>query len=434
MGTVYAGFWRRLAAALIDGLIVTLVGGSMAAIVGAGLGLTLGDQGATDVDTIAALAAITSAVVQLIGNWLYFALLESSARQATPGKLALGLTVCDLAGAPLTFGRASGRFFGKIVSLLICGFGYLMAAFTQRQQTLHDLMAGCVVTRSAAPISEEEGPQLPYPDIGQAVVLLLTLLAVMVGLALPVGLLMVAIDEPGAVHPAALAVVNLISISLMVRWGLHRSGTSFATAFPLDAPRSSWLLPAAMAVVGGGVLLSELDNVLRTGLPAPDWFMEAMGSLAGGQQSLWGSVLALVIVAPLTEEILFRGLILRGFLQRYSPGKAMLVSSLLFGAFHLNPWQFGGATMVGLLFAWWYVRSGSLTLCILGHMLFNAVPLVVLSALDLAVPGFTSDPTAPVVFQPLWLDLAGVLLLVTGIGALRRQFLLKTEAEPGDEP
>ena len=65
--------------------------------------------------------------------------------QATLGKLAVGLIVTDLAGEPLTFGQANQRFFGKLVSALTVGVGYFMAAFTDRKQALHDLMAGCHV-------------------------------------------------------------------------------------------------------------------------------------------------------------------------------------------------------------------------------------------------------------------------------------------------
>ena len=75
----------------------------------------------------------------------YYALMESSANQATVGKMALGIRVTDLAGNRLTFGRATARHFGKIISGLTLGIGYLMVAFTPSKQALHDIMAGCLV-------------------------------------------------------------------------------------------------------------------------------------------------------------------------------------------------------------------------------------------------------------------------------------------------
>jgi uncharacterized RDD family membrane protein YckC len=80
-------------------------------------------------------------------NWIYYAALESSAWQATLGKKVLGLRVTDLAGNRISFARASGRFFGMILSGMILGIGFLMAGFTARKQALHDILAGCLVLR-----------------------------------------------------------------------------------------------------------------------------------------------------------------------------------------------------------------------------------------------------------------------------------------------
>ena len=85
--------------------------------------------------------------VNLLGGWLYFALMESSRFQGTLGKMAVQIKVTDLEGNRLTFGRATGRHFGKIVSGLTLGIGYIMAAFTEKKQGLHDIMAGCLVVR-----------------------------------------------------------------------------------------------------------------------------------------------------------------------------------------------------------------------------------------------------------------------------------------------
>ena len=82
-----------------------------------------------------------------VGLWLYFALMESSSWQATLGKKALNLQVTDLEGRRISFGRATGRFFGKIISGAILYIGYIMAGFTERKQALHDMLAGCLVLR-----------------------------------------------------------------------------------------------------------------------------------------------------------------------------------------------------------------------------------------------------------------------------------------------
>jgi uncharacterized RDD family membrane protein YckC len=71
--------------------------------------------------------------------------MESSSKQATLGKLALGIVVTDLNGNRISFGRATGRYFGKIVSGMIFAIGYIMAGFTEKKQALHDMIASCLV-------------------------------------------------------------------------------------------------------------------------------------------------------------------------------------------------------------------------------------------------------------------------------------------------
>jgi uncharacterized RDD family membrane protein YckC len=73
--------------------------------------------------------------------------MESSPQQATLGKMALGLKVTDLQGERLSFARATGRYFGKIVSSLILFVGFMMAGWTEKKQALHDIMAGTLVVK-----------------------------------------------------------------------------------------------------------------------------------------------------------------------------------------------------------------------------------------------------------------------------------------------
>ncbi len=90
---------------------------------------------------------VTIIFLGFVAPLLYFIGFESSRYQGTPGKLALGLKVTDLAGHRISPGRASGRYFGKFVSALILYIGFIMVAFTARKQGLHDIMARCLVIR-----------------------------------------------------------------------------------------------------------------------------------------------------------------------------------------------------------------------------------------------------------------------------------------------
>jgi uncharacterized RDD family membrane protein YckC len=89
------------------------------------------------------LAALT-----IGAGWLYEALMESSSYQATLGKMIFGMKVTDLYGNRISFGRATGRHFAKILSGLILCIGFIMVGLTERKQGLHDLIAGTLVRRS----------------------------------------------------------------------------------------------------------------------------------------------------------------------------------------------------------------------------------------------------------------------------------------------
>jgi uncharacterized RDD family membrane protein YckC len=86
-------------------------------------------------------------LIGLLIGWLYAATFESSAWQATIGKRAMDIYVMDLQGRRISFVQASGRFFGKVISAIILGVGFIMIAFTERKQGLHDMLAGCLVVR-----------------------------------------------------------------------------------------------------------------------------------------------------------------------------------------------------------------------------------------------------------------------------------------------
>jgi uncharacterized RDD family membrane protein YckC len=153
--SAYAGFWLRFLAYLIDSVVAGIVFGIFAllvvAIVGVGYFRTLFEamNGEDPTFPMAAVALILLAsAVSVVATWLYYAWMESSEYQGTLGKMALGLIVTDLPGRRITFARASGRFFAKMITGLIpLGIGYIMAGFTEKKQALHDMIASCLVLR-----------------------------------------------------------------------------------------------------------------------------------------------------------------------------------------------------------------------------------------------------------------------------------------------
>ncbi|GBQ81161.1 hypothetical protein AA13595_0536 [Gluconacetobacter johannae DSM 13595] len=167
---VYAGFWFRVLAWWVDTMVVCVLGWAVSLAVAPSLSITILDSGTGGglgggkyqiADIVPADYSYSYNMLQ--PTWhgsglyealqfvlpaLYFILFESSRLQATPGKLLCRMRVTDVQGARIGVRRAAGRYFGKFLSLLLCGFGFLMVMWTSRKQGLHDLLAGtCVIRR-----------------------------------------------------------------------------------------------------------------------------------------------------------------------------------------------------------------------------------------------------------------------------------------------
>ena len=155
----YAGFWLRLVAYIIDSLIAGVVVIALIAIVAAVIGFgslreqfeQMGreaDQPNPAFPVFIVLLICVMAVCILVISWLYEAMMESSEYQGTLGKMAIGLIVTDMQGQRISFGRASGRFFAKLITGLVPLYiGFIMAGFTEKKQALHDMIASCLVLR-----------------------------------------------------------------------------------------------------------------------------------------------------------------------------------------------------------------------------------------------------------------------------------------------
>jgi membrane protease YdiL (CAAX protease family) len=126
------------------------------------------------------------------------------------------------------------------------------------------------------------------------------------------------------------------------------------------------------------------------------------------------TILSGAVFPALSEEILFRGIILNRLCVKYSERKAVVVSSLLFGLMHLNPWQFVNAAAGGIFYGWVYRRYRNLWLTIFLHCYYNV--LVYFIPLPYRVLSGTGSGS---VMYPLWFDLLGVVLFGLGLGLFR---------------
>jgi uncharacterized RDD family membrane protein YckC len=144
-GVGYGGFWIRVVAAIIDGIILHVAVSPIRMIFG-GLGLAGMMSGVHHIG-LGFLGGGVTLIALVFGSWLYEAFMQSSSYQATLGKMIFGMKVTDLNGNRISFERATGRHFAKWLSGMILGIGYIMVGFTDRKQGLHDLLAGTLVRR-----------------------------------------------------------------------------------------------------------------------------------------------------------------------------------------------------------------------------------------------------------------------------------------------
>lgn len=215
-----------------------------------------------------------------------------------------------------------------------------------------------------------------YPTIRQGFAILGYLLLI----ALSLGIVTAIISPQGNMSSLIMLLVYSISLGLTIRYASRRKGNDQFSFNPIPGISYLFIVPATLALF---ILYEPITNLI----PVPDWARELLELDESDPFHLF----SIVIAAPLLEEILFRGIILDGFLKRYSPGKAILWSSFLFGLIHLNPWQFIAAFVIGLATGWIYWKSRSLLPCIIIHFITNAWAI--------ALSKFAHNPFMP--FQQL---------------------------------
>lgn len=253
----------------------------------------------------------------------------------------------------------------------------------------------------------ERGPE-DFPGAVQAIVLTVAFGALMVA----IGLLQSAIWGSDFAAAEVLG-TNTLAAAIVLGWGWHRTGLSSRVIFRFERVSPQLFLPMLVLLLGTSIVFSEIDNAMRWLWPVPADLKEMFQlMLSGGAVSF----LLVVVEAPLTEELFFRGLILRGLIAHYGVRRAVVLQAFLFAALHMNPWQFIPAFFIGLFLGWLFVKTRSLGACVLCHAAWNGLAFFVAGyaeSLGLVVPGYTGISVEPVVFQP-----ASLLAVGVGLGAV----------------
>ncbi|MDV3469872.1 RDD family protein [Stenotrophomonas sp. C3(2023)] len=167
---VYAGFWKRFAAYLIDYVILTVAGAVIGGVLGLGFGAAAVFSDAMQTATV--LSQVSGGLVGMALSLAYYGWFHASTGGATPGKMAIGIKVVRSNGERLTGARSVGRYFATILSSITLLIGYIMAAFTERKQALHDLICDTVVVDKWA-FSDE--PHRQRHELGAVTIVILVI-------------------------------------------------------------------------------------------------------------------------------------------------------------------------------------------------------------------------------------------------------------------
>jgi uncharacterized RDD family membrane protein YckC len=275
---VYAGFLRRWVAIFLDGMILSsafygLVFIVMLAAVGAA-GLDALNDDEPPAWLVGAYFALMGLYFVMAG--LYYALLESSSNQATVGKMALGIKVTDRHGARLGFAHALGRWAAAALSYLTLYIGFLLAAFTERKQALHDLAAGTLVVDKWA---FTDHPERQQREVSGCLIAFLVGIGLMVALAV-LGILAAIAIPAYADYTGRAKVAEALSAAAPVKLAIAEA----AMAGP-DCPTnesSGFRAPEAYATAGvASIELGRLEDE-RCGL-----IMHLSPELHGDPEQAW---------------------------------------------------------------------------------------------------------------------------------------------------
>jgi len=254
-----------------------------------------------------------------------------------------------------------------------------------------------------------ERSKIYYPTLGQASGLVLVCIAFGIAVGVPLELLALLLPESLRSYELFRSALDLVvyglSMGLAIRFGLRKKSLALVERPALRFTR----VPVGILVMVCAltVFLGFIIDPITALVPTPQWFEQMMSEAL--RPNLF-SFVSVVVLAPLLEEILLRGIILEGLLKNDSPAKAIFGSAVLFGAIHLNIWQGITGMLAGLFLGWVYWKTRSLVPCILMHAVNNLLAFV------LAMYMGTEASGSDVLGRTVWLALSAGSLGVFALG------------------
>jgi membrane protease YdiL (CAAX protease family) len=221
---------------------------------------------------------------------------------------------------------------------------------------------------------------------------------------------------------ARMAVPTQLALAVVTAWAVFRSDRPWREALGFRGLEARQVPPLLLVLIGAVTVFSEIYVVIQRFVPVPAEFeamLRDLLELTNPADSLATLTIAIVI-APILEEALFRGVILNGLARRYGPQSASFWTAVFFAVFHLyNPWQVVPTFFLGLVLAWLVLTTRSLLSAIVVHTMFNAASLTLVQLSLERAPG--GHPVPYVVVVVVLGMLAGSMALLTGMAWLEKQ-------------
>ena len=227
-----------------------------------------------------------------------------------------------------------------------------------------------------------ETVQKYYPTILQAIHLLVLYLFIQALIDFPLALIDYYKDTEYLYHPIKKVLLNAGSTIFIIVYGYRKMKVPFNNVFPRNVFNPLIIVAIVTFFWGMHNLLSEMNLWIERVIPAPMWFWEMFGKVLDSENNWWGSFVNVAIIAPVVEELIFRGIILQGLRRNYSAFVSVFMSALLFALFHLNPWQFPATFILGLLLGWIMIKNNNILLAIIGHSINNLMVLLSITHIE----------------------------------------------------
>ena len=218
-----------------------------------------------------------------------------------------------------------------------------------------------------------------YPTFLQAVHLVVLYIFIQAVVDFPLAVIDYYYDTEYLYLPIKKVILGVGAVLFILYYGYRKSKNKFFEVFPLKFFNPLILILIIPFLIGAQILVTEANVYVEKAIPPPPWFFELFNGIFESDYGWLGAFLKVAIVAPVVEELIFRGVIMNGFMRNYPKFLAIFFSALLFALFHLNPWQFPATFVLGLLLGWLMARTRNIFVCIAGHSINNLLVLLTIT-------------------------------------------------------